>query len=174
MSAAPELTRIAPPGLPEELLTPFVSTTPEIVVPVPKTSTTRSVPPALIVVAAAPGCFAAPVIVIGRRRSKSPLVSLLPDASRYVPAGTTIVAPVVLFASCTAARNVHAPPAAAQTPLSVASGRSAVLFTVNVEAAVAGEAPNTGMPTASSRASASARLARLPAHRIFGPPGDPA
>src|SRR5262249_39912451 len=103
----------------------------------------RSRPAASRIVVAAPST---PTIVTSSARSRSPVAA---SSSRwpgivivYVPAGISIrSAPGSAFASRTAARSVHAPPAVAQIPSpGVSSRSSAVLFTTNVVPANAGMA----------------------------------
>ena len=72
----PELTKTPPPR-PEPTL-PLVMTSPSRTTLVERTSNTRSLALPLTVVAAAPGCLPAPVIVMGFLRSRSPVS--VPDA----------------------------------------------------------------------------------------------
>ena len=99
------------------------------VVAVDARSKTRS-PDATMLVAAAPLGFAAPTIVTGLVRSRSPVSAPAPPFKRYVPAGTVIVAPVDAFAAATAARNEHE---AVATPAvhDAADVRSFVVPTMN-------------------------------------------
>jgi hypothetical protein len=127
-----------------------------------KTSKTRSMPLAglpvvamVMIVLVAP----APLMVIGVVTSRSPVLarsSPAPARERVtVPASTLMTSAAALaFASCTAARNVHTPPAVAQMSLPMfASTASPVLLTVKVRArAGAAAASATASPTRTARA----------------------
>src|SRR3954469_16602062 len=76
-------------------------TTPSIVTPVAAVLNTRSLPPPSIVVAAGPGWFAAPTIVIGFEIVSPPAVNA------NTPAGTLTVTPDRALPSAIAARSVH-------------------------------------------------------------------